>query len=464
MHLEQRQTQRLEQRLALLPQMLQSIEVLQLATADLLTLIGEELQQNEVLEQRPAEAPEDAVLAPATPPVAEREDSGWDEAWSRRPAGGGDLDEDRHRAFLENQPAPPESLPAFVREQLVFSELPAALADTVVRLAEHLDERGLLVQDHGELARALGVASDELEDAIAVLQTLEPRGLGAASPIEAMLLQAVGDPDFAVIRALLTEHLEDLSRNRIPEVAGKLGLAIEELRLVLERMRRLSPRPAAGFMAPDARAIRPDAFVFLQDGEVRVALDDGSLPDLAVNAEYEALLQDKTTAREVRDWLRKKVRAARDLIGSISLRQHTLARVVAAVMQKQREFLANGPSAIKPLGMAEIAVALGLHASTVSRAIAGKYVQTDRGVFRLRDFFDGERIGGAMAAGAGRMAVGQQIQDLVAAEDKAAPLSDDAIVAALGARGIHVARRTVTKYRQELGIAGSYQRKRHGST
>ena len=442
--------------MALLPQMLQSIEVLQLATADLLQMLDHELQQNETLEAKPAATKEPEP--PPSAPVAEREETGWEE-WRRGPVGEG---EDSKTAFLANVPARSESLVDFVRQQLAFRGVPALLADAVVTLVEHLDERGLLPFSIEELAEQLDVPFALLEQARALLLTLEPAGIGAGDAIEAMLLQAAEDPDVAIIERLLREHLDALGRNKLPDVARTLQLSIDELQHVIERMRALNPRPAAGFEPAAEAPLRPDAFVWLHDGAVHVALDDASLPDLQVNAEYQALAADRKTAREVRDYLRPKLRSARDLIDAVHQRQATLLRVVEAVMKEQKPFLQKGRTAIRPLRMSEIADQLALHTSTVSRAIAGKHVQTDRGVFRLRDFFDGGRIEGAVAEGNGRMAVAEQIAELVAGEDKAAPLSDDDLVAHLQRRGVKCARRTVTKYRKQLGIPSSYLRRRFG--
>lgn len=441
--------------MALLPQMLQSIEVLQLATVDLLQMLDVELQQNETLEARPAPVQEPAP--PPGPTVAEREDSGWEE-WRRGPAGDG---EDSKSAFLANVPARGDSLLEFVRQQLAFRNVPAVLADATALLVEHLDERGLLPFAIEDLAEQHDVPIAMLDEARAVLLTLEPNGIGAFDPIEAMLLQAADDPDLGIIESLLREHLDALGRNKLPEVARALRLSVDELQHVLERMRALNPRPAAGF-ANDAEApLRPDAFVWLHDGAVHTALDDASLPDLQVNAEYQALANDRTTAREVRDYLRPKLRSARDLIEAVRQRQATLLRVVEAVMREQKPFLAKGRTAIRPLRMSDIANRLGLHTSTVSRAIAGKHVQTDRGVFRLRDFFDGGR-GEGTDEGHGRMAVAEQIAELVASEDKQAPLSDDDLVERLRGRGVQCARRTITKYRKQLGIPSSYLRRKFG--
>lgn len=455
MSLEVRLGQRQEQRLALLPQMLQSIEVLQLATTDLLQFLEAELQQNETLELVPPSEKEPAP--PPEPRVAEREESGWEE-WRRDAAGG----EDQKLGFLANVPARPETLLEVVRQQLAFRGVPSLLADAVVQLAMQLDDRGLLPFRLEQLAAELEVPLDLLAQALEVLQSLEPRGIGARDPIEAMLLQLHGDPDLPVIERLLRDHLAELGRNKLPDVARAEHLTLEDLHSLLDRIKTLNPRPAAGFQLADVGLLRPDAFVWLHDGTVQVAVDDASLPDLQVNAEYAALCADRGTAREVRDYLRPKLRSAKDLIDAVQQRQATLLRVVQAVMAEQRPFLAKGRSAIRPLRMSDIADQLGVHTSTVSRAIAGKFVQTDRGVFKLRDFFDGSRLDATPAEGHGRMAVDQQIADLVAAEDKQAPLSDDDLVAELGRRGVQVARRTVAKYRQQLGIPSSYLRRSYG--
>lgn len=455
MSLEARLGQRQEQRLALLPQMLQSIEVLQLATEELVQFLEHEVQQNETLELRDA-LPTAAEPAPA--PIAEREDSGWEE-WRRGPAGD---DGDARQALFDNLVASTGTLVEFIGHQLAFRAVPPLVADAVVHLAQRLDDRGLLPFALADLAAELGVPLALLEQAHAVLCTLEPLGIGAADPVAAMLLQAAGDPDLPRIERLLREHLDALGRNKLPDVARAMELSLDELADLLERMKGLDPRPAAPFHDSVAAPLRPDAYAWLRDGVVQVGLDDAAMPELALNADYAAMAGDRGTAREVRDYLKPKLRSARDLIEAVRHRQETLLRVVQAVMGEQAQFLALGKSAIRPLRMSEIADRLGLHTSTVSRAIAGKHVQTDRGVFRLRDFFDGGRIDAQPTAGQGRMAVAQQIHELIAAEDKGTPLSDDDLVAALARRGVQAARRTVTKYRKELGIPSSYLRRKFG--
>lgn len=451
MSLDLKLGQRQEQRLALLPQMLQSIEVLQLATTDLVQFVEAELQQNETLELQSTEAP-----LPEVPEVtsADREDSGWDE-WQRASDGG----EDKKLGFLANVPARAGSLLDFVREQLAFRSTAPLISEVVVLLVECLDERGLLPASDEELAVETDLGANLISEARKVLQSLEPIGIGAHDAIEAMLLQAASDPDLFLIKRLLRDHLEELSRNKLPLVARALQLSLDELQDLMQRVSTLNPRPAADFDRDDNRSVQPDAFVWLQDGDVKVALDDEALPDLQVNAEYAALAGDRRTAREVREYLRPKLRSARDLIDAVNQRKATLSRVLTAVMRRQLAFLRRGCTGIRPLRMSEIADELEVHTSTVSRTVAGKFIQTDRGVFALRDFFDGGRIAAAPTEGQGRMAVGQQIAELVAAEDKERPMSDDDLVSALATQGVQVARRTVAKYRRDLAIPSSYLRR-----
>ncbi|MCA8977418.1 MAG: RNA polymerase factor sigma-54 [Planctomycetes bacterium] len=453
MSLDIRLGQRQEQRLALLPQMLQSIEVLQLATSDLLQFLELEAERNETLELRAAPLGEQEVEPGA---ARERDDDG--ESWRPR----FDADDGSMQGFLESIAAHADSLVDFVRQQLAFREVGGELGEAVIRLSENLDERGLLPFDLEELAGEFDLPLELLQEAHAELQSLEPRGIGAADAIEAMLLQAEGDPDLGLIERLLRDHLDALGRNRLPEVARDLDLSLDELQDVLERIRRLNPRPASEFSDEAAAPIRPDAFAVYRDGRVHVALDESALPSLGIDAEYAAMAIDRDAEKQVRDYLRPKLRLARDLISALEQRQETLLRVVRAVMQQQVQFLQRGRSAIVPLRMSEIADELELATSTISRAIAGKHVATEYGLFRLRDFFDGGRLKATTVAGQGRMGVAQQIADLVAAEDKQAPLSDDDLVTALQQRGVHVARRTIAKYRKELGLPSSYRRRQFG--
>ncbi|MCY2957982.1 MAG: RNA polymerase factor sigma-54 [Planctomycetota bacterium] len=441
MRLETRVSQRQEQRL--LPQMLQSIQVLQSATAELLALVAQEVATNEVLEL----APGSEYLPPVAPANTASE---------------GDDGEDPKRAFLESQAAPMHSLIEHVREQLLFLDLSDDVHDAVISLAVVLDPRGLLPVPVAELSDFAGLPAPLAAQALSVLRSLEPRGLAASSGVEAMLAQACGDPDFAQIKCLLTRHLDELARNKLPDVARALLLGIDELMVLIDRIADLDPSPGSSFSAVVEPPIVPDVRAWLNEGRLHVVLTKGHMPQLSIDAGYSAMAADKSLDRSVRDYLRNKVRTARDLIAAIELRQSTLLAVSRAVLEHQIEFLSKGRRFLRPLRMALIADQVGMHTSTVSRAIAGKYVATELGVMRLRDFFDGARDGAATDSGKGRGAVAQRIQDLIDAEDQVVPLSDDDLCGALAREGVVVARRTVAKFRSELGIASSYQRRSHG--
>ncbi len=458
MKLHQQFSQRAEQRLAMMPKMLQSIEVLQLATVELVQLIEAELEQNETLEllqptDEPSEIPEEDRRE-------ERADDLEYEGGVRGDSEGGDA----KRAMLESLPARGEDLAEHLRMQMALGSWSEDLVQQVLVLAELLDERGLLTASDAELREVIG--AEPFEEALSVLQSLEPRGLGARSPIDAMLLQiSVDDPDYAAIASILTEHLEALAKNKVPEVARAMGLEVGEVCFLLEQIRELDPHPGSQFQTEAAAPIRPELRVIQEHGRIEVQVDDGSLPALGISGDYQDLVGDKATEPETRSYLRKKMQSARDLMAALRHRKATLARVGAAVLEHQRAFLQHGKSAIRPLKMADIAEQLDLHTSTVSRAIAGKYVQTDLGIFPLRDFFDGARARGKQqtAGEEGRLAIKERIKGMVAGEDSRTPLSDDELVKRLGAAGVRVARRTVTKYRKELEIPSSWQRRRFGT-
>ncbi len=440
----------------LLPSMLQSIEVLQLTTVDLLRLIDAELEQNETLEAK--EPKQQAEEQPAEAKVSEDD---FDAGLFRQLRS---AEEDSKQAFLNNVPAAVgQNLQEFIRQQLVLLGLDDALELSVLSLAEFLDSRGLLTVTEAEL---LGHFDAEmLAAAREVLQSLEPRGIGAENGIAAMLMQLPKrDPDYDDIRSMLTKHLSDLAKNKLPQVAKTLGRTVSEIRELLGRIEQLNPRPAAAFQADDLATIHPDVVVRLVDGEIEVTVDEMVLPDLGVSQDYWQMARTKGLEGEVKKYLTDKLRSARDLITAVEQRKRTLARVTAAIMEFQREFLESGAEKVKTLGMAQVADLLGMHLSTVSRAIAGKFVQTDRGIFPLRVFFDGGGGTSTEQGGSsdkGRLAVKEQIRAMIADENPGDPLSDEEIVRALASKNLVIARRTVAKYRKELGLSSSWRRRRH---
>ncbi len=428
--LQQGLVARAEQRLALIPRLLQSIEILQLATSELLERIDAELAHNETLELvRPSDHAGQV---------------------NRRARGDGETG-----SVLDSVPSRPVDLWSHVQEEVALLDLAPALERSVLDLAARLDADGFLGERE---LRELQTAGDSLEvEALAILRGIEPGGLGAAGPIDAMLAQlGPCDPDRPLIEALLGQHLDDLGRNRFDDVARALELETAELDLLLDRIRRLHTHPGREFAAGGAPAVHPDVVVRIVDGRVEVAVEDLALPVLDVNADYVQMAADRGQPRSVRRYLQGKLRSARDLIDAVAHRKQTLCEVTAAILSEQRGFLRQGERVIRPLRMASIADRLGIHPSTVSRAIAGKFLGHPDGVIALRRFFDGGVAGEDLL---GRSAVQALIQEAVDSEDPSEPWSDEGLAEWLGEQGVQIARRTVARHRAELGIESVNKRR-----
>jgi RNA polymerase sigma-54 factor len=261
-------------------------------------------------------------------------------------------------------------------------------------------------------------------------------------------------------RTLIEKHLDDMVHNRIPRVASATGMSVEEIRGAMEWMRRLSLHPARQLVNDSPPSIVPDAIVeYDADTDSYVAyLTDGRLPNLRLNREYAMMARDRTVPKPDRDFIRTNLSNAQWLIDAVQQRRQTLLRVIQAVVAAQRDFFDQGPQSMKPLPMTLVAEQLGIHVATVSRAVAGKHLQTPRGIFPLRKFF----TGGTKTESGEDISwetIRAGLQEIVDAEDKKNPLSDDAIVDALKERGIEIARRTVAKYRGQLDIPPARMRK-----
>ncbi len=418
----------------LLPRMLQFIEVLQIPAGELGTHLEKLAQENEALVVEPPKRRGDVQAS---------------------------LD---HDAMLQNQAAPEKGVVEQVEEQLAMLELEPHLTDWVRFLVECLDERGYLSAEEEvlyELARERGldVEGAPLGRAISVLQSLEPRGLGGRNAIESMLLQLdPADPDYSLLCQLLEEFLEELAKNRLPRVAKAMDLTLEELEGLLERLRGLDPRPASELVGASSPLVVPEIRVERGPDGFEVSLDKSGTPGVSIDEAIVDATRSRDQSPEWRDYLRKKLNEARWVVDAVAQRSDTLERIAILVFDAQREYLEEGPGHLAPCRMNEVAERLGLHVSTVSRAVAGKHVQTPWGVKPLRYFFQGAVGGGEETA---RDDVRETVREIFANEDRSAPLSDDDVCALLQKKGLELARRTVAKYRKELNIPSSYRRKKH---
>ena len=489
MRLSLGQDLRLVQKQVLAPRMIQSMEILQLPILALEERIEREVQENPVLEMREEDPDLPAEAAPEEPPPdaptdEERElvidesrnneedferlmkmDEEWPDRFEERARPSRAESEEAGQRKLDamaNMAARPASLADYLRDQLAWFDLEPELRAMAERILNNLDTNGYL---QGSLQDLLGpeATREDLalaERALALVQKLDPPGVGARDLRECLLLQLVpGMPCHEQLQALVTSHLEDLEHNRLPVISRKTGYSIALIQQAVAELRKLNPKPGAEFHDTVVPTVTPDVFVDQgEDGRCRVWLEDGRTPHLFISPYYRKLFAAGQVNDETREYIKRKINSAQWLIDSIEQRRNTLTRVAQAIVDHQTEFLSKGPEAIEPLKMQQIADKVGVHVTTVSRAVDDKWIQTARGIFPLKRFF----CGGTTSAAGEEVAwdaIRLKLQELIDNEDKQHPKSDDQLVKDLAAHGITVARRTVTKYRKAMDIPSSRQRR-----
>lgn len=466
------QNQRLAQSQVLSPQMQQSLNVLQAPTLELRHMVYQEMAQNPMLESESSEM----SLEEAGLEQAERDDdfdsefsrlSQMDDEWREymsqsRTRGPRTAEDEERRQFLFDSLTAPETLAQHLENQLAAEPLTAEERVDVGRLIGYLDERGFVATPLKEIVFEEGVPIDRLKRAKKILQGLEPVGVGAETLRECLLLQLerMGRAD-SLEHRLVSTHLDDLARRRLPDLARKLKAPVERISQAAELIGSLNPRPAQDFAAAGQNVyVQPDLTVEKQNGAYVVILNQEAVPRLRISNTYKDLMSRTGTADEVRGYIRERIRSGKFFIQSIEQRQQTIRKIAEEIVARQKDFLDHGPSHLKPMNMAQLAEVVGVHETTVSRAVNGKYMQTPQGVYELRYFFTTglETDSGETMS---NVSVKAALQELVKNEDTAKPFSDDAIVKKLREQGIKLARRTVAKYRDELGILPSHLRKKY---
>ena len=301
------------------------------------------------------------------------------------------------------------------------------------------------------------------QEALTLVQRLDPPGIAARNLEECLLIQLSQDhPFYRELHMLITNHLEDLEHNRLPLIQKQTGMSIEDIQLIWEELRHLNPKPASSFVEKPIATVVPDLFVHQDEhGAYIVTVEERDIPQLGISAYYRRRLKATDANKEEKEFLRRKLNGAQWLIEAIQQRQATLLKVSQAIVDHQFRVIEDGLEAIIPLKMQQIADQVGVHVTTVSRAVDDKWIQTPRGIFPLRGFF----VGGITAEDGEDVAwdsIRAKLQEIIDQEDKAKPHSDDELVRRLKAAGFSVARRTVTKYRKKMGIPSSRQRKDWG--
>ncbi|MCA9277089.1 MAG: RNA polymerase factor sigma-54 [Phycisphaerales bacterium] len=514
MRFQTSQQMKLGQHMKLAPRMIQSMEILQMPLAELRERIEQELESNPTLEMVEIEAgtmderdggstrerelsiePESASdfarldeYTESNPDAAENTYSS-DGKMSRdygelAPSRSGGGDRDAKFEAMASAPARGASLSEQLGDQWSLTDVSDRVKVLGWVIISNLDEDGYLRTGFEELELRAGQEVSALEPTEAdwelalqaVQLLLEPAGVAARDAQECLLLQidALGDrlgeerddqmsvdgDALEVARTLVSEYFEELMKNRLPKVAARSGLTLDQINTGIELMRRLSLSPARRLVHDTPETIVPDGIVEYDEEEDRyfAYLSDGRLPDVRINQEYAKMSADKKVSTQDRTFLKKNLSNAQWLMDAVAQRQHTLLRVINAVLDEQREFFDYGPEALKPLPMKTIADRLGIHVATVSRAVSEKYLMTPRGVVPLRSFFSGG-LSTDSGEDVSANAVRATIEEIIGGEDKAKPLSDEAIVKQLKDRGIEIARRTVAKYRDQLGVPTARMRK-----
>jgi RNA polymerase sigma-54 factor len=488
------QEMRMAQKQVLAPRMIQSMEILQLPVMALEERIEEEIQNNETLELEEA-GMEGAAGEPASagvveeplvssrtvdeqPLIVDQEHANqadfersydWsteypdsDDDRSRPSAAQIDQAGDRYLDAMANMAERPETLFHYLHDQLSNYELTPAEGQAADRIIHNLDANGYLAMPLEELVDPEGPAGqlECLLKALRVVQSMDPPGVGARDLKECLLLQITpAIPDAIRLRRLVSDHLEDLAANRLPLIERRTGYSIEEIERLRDELHVLQPKPGATFTVPFVPPVKPDVFADqMPDGSWKVRLEDVNLPNLRISPIYRDMLMSSETDPATREYIKRKINSAQWLIEAIEQRRSTLLKTSQAIVDHQTRFFAEGPEAIEPLKMQQIADRIGMHVTTVSRAVDDKWLQTPRGLYPLRRFF----VGGTKSADGEEVAwdaVRIKLQEIVQGEPKDAPLSDDDLVEELAKRGITVARRTVTKYRKAMKIPSSRQRR-----
>jgi RNA polymerase sigma-54 factor len=354
----------------------------------------------------------------------------------------------------------PQTLPDYLRSQLSVAVLDEDTRDAAEAVIGNLDEDGYLTATLDEMAQQAGVTCEVMQAGLKAVQGLDPAGVAARDLKECLLLQieSVNGRD-GVAWQIVSNHMRLLETRQFRELAKVLGRPQEHIDIAVAMIRRLNPRPGVRFSGPGPRSVEPDVY-FIRDGEdFLIQMNDDELPQLRLNAQYRKMLdRDQGATKEVRDYVRERYSSAIQLMKNIEQRKHTILRVCEAIRRRQFDFLMQGIDALKPMMIKDVAEEVGVHPSTVSRAVANKYAHTPHGVYELRYFFS-EAVQGPSGGETPLLLLKRRVKKMIEEEDSKRPLTDDHITARLQSEGIDVTRRTVAKYREDMKIPSTHQRR-----
>jgi RNA polymerase sigma-54 factor len=470
---------RQSQQLVLTPQLRQAIQLLQLSNLELDAYLAEELAKNPLLEARPDEGGEEQpagdFVADETDSDEAPDDPGADNLILGQAEDDRPLDVDWQSEALETDSFSDVVTSSGGEEAFDFDRVQysaASLAEHLIDqlhgasgdvgdlariIAETLEETGYLTVPLEQIAELTGAPIAKVEKALELVQGLEPAGVGARSLAECLALQARAADRYDPAMARLIDNLDLLSRGRTVDLKRICGVDDEDLADMIRELRAYDPKPGCQFSPSGTEDVTPDVFVRETRGGYAVELNQATLPRLLVNRRYYQELKSGPQDKASRAWLSECLQNASWLVKALDQRARTIVKVVSEIVKRQQGFFERGVAAMKPMTLREVAEAIGMHESTVSRVTSNKYMLCDRGLFELKYFF-GSGVSSAEGEGAAAEAVKAAIREIIEAE--ADVLSDDAIAALLKQRGFECARRTVVKYREAMGIGSSIQRRR----
>ncbi|BBB32304.1 RNA polymerase sigma-54 factor [Thermotomaculum hydrothermale] len=476
-NLKQKLDLRLSQKLALTPALQQAIKLLQLTVPELQQEIKKELLENPLLEEvRDIEEKEPEQKKEETNDLLHEKDINIEDFF-RDYFDDQYVPKSRNKEYedndfnYENFVSKPQSLKEYLEWQAGINIEDEKVYNAVLMIIPYIDDNGYLkvpeelktryqnVIDY--LSNELKLEKSLIEDAIKEIQKFDPTGVGATSVEECLWLQScyLGFEKDEILRKMIFNHLEDIASNQTSKIALVLGITEEDVKNYIDFIKKLEPKPGRKYASERTQYIIPDVIVFKVDDEYYVDLNEDGIPGLKVNRQYAEMLKNRDKIeKETEAYIKEKLKSALWLIKSIHNRQKTILKVAKSIVNRQRDFFDFGVEYMKPLTLKDIADELGIHESTVARVVKNKYMQTPRGVFELKYFFS-SKLGTSSGIDVSAMAVKEKIRRIIENENKNKPYSDSEIVKILLSQGIKIARRTVAKYREELGIESSSKRK-----
>jgi RNA polymerase sigma-54 factor len=475
MSIQQKLHLKLGQKLVMTPSLQQAIKLLPLARLELANYLSQEMQVNPVLEELPTvqeeeyDAEAEMQEADETPPENNNKENAVNDTFDYEAFLNDYFDlnyaprvptEIPEYPSFENTLATHTSLSDHLEWQLGLSSPPEPILAIVREIIGNLDENGYLKLPLEEIAQAGSYQIGDVEKALKVVQHLDPIGIGARDLQECLLIQVNHyGLNNTPVEFIIRDHLELLRNHNYQELSKRLKCPLDEVQIWIDHIRQLDPQPGLKYSSSRPQYVSPDVYVFKVDGDYKIALDDDGIPRLRINPMYRKMLEDKdSNSAETIDYVKEKIKSALWLIKSIDQRQKTIYKVAESIVNHQRAFLDYGIEMLKPLILKTVAEDIGMHESTVSRAVTNKYMHTPQGVYEMKFFFHSS-LSNVRGVDISSLSIKEHLRKIIEAENPGKPLSDSEITTIFQKEGLRISRRTVAKYREDMRIPPSHQRR-----